>query len=159
MKRLLLLTALLTATPALLAQGTTYRWVDEQGRVHYSDQPPPQQVRQVEERRFVPRSADQVPAYTVSVAADTYPVTLYVSETCGDPCQRAKAYLDGRGVPYTERVLRNEEDVAAYRAALGEPEEIPAITVGHLPFKGFLESSWARLLDDAGYPRSAPPMR
>lgn len=33
--------ALLLATPATWAAGEMYRWVDADGQVHYSDQPPP----------------------------------------------------------------------------------------------------------------------
>ncbi len=33
--------ALLLATPAAWAAGEMYRWVDADGQVHYSDQPPP----------------------------------------------------------------------------------------------------------------------
>src|SRR5690606_16178480 len=46
-RHFLLAAALLATTPALLAQ-TTYRWVDERGIVHYSDQPPPAHVRNVD---------------------------------------------------------------------------------------------------------------
>ncbi len=158
MKRALLAAALLAAAPLLGAQ-TTYRWVDERGVVHYADQPPPAGARQVDERRFVPGSATPLPSYTTTVAMENFPVTLYVSENCGNPCAIAKAYLDRRGVPYTERVLQQEDDLADYRAALGTPEEVPAITVGRFPYKGFLESAWQRLLDDAGYPRTALPTR
>ncbi len=37
----------LVATAAL-ADGTVYKWVDEQGRVHYSDRPPPGQENRAE---------------------------------------------------------------------------------------------------------------
>jgi hypothetical protein len=46
MKRILLLACIVAATPAALAQ--LYKWVDKDGRVTYSDQPPPtQQSKQI----------------------------------------------------------------------------------------------------------------
>lgn len=153
---LLLAAALLVAAQGAQAQGTAYRWVDDQGQVHYSDQPPPSSVRQTERRDFTPGQVDASLPYEVRVAAENFPVTLYVSEDCGNPCALARALLDRRGVPYTERDLRTPEDVAAYRTALGEPVEVPAMRMGRYPFKGYQESGWNRLLDDGGYPGSAP---
>lgn len=40
--RITLLIALMMAAGTLVAGTTLYRWVDDQGRVHYSDQPQPQ---------------------------------------------------------------------------------------------------------------------
>ncbi len=46
MKRILLLAFVVAASPAALAQ--LYKWVDKDGRVTYSDQPPPsQQSKQI----------------------------------------------------------------------------------------------------------------
>ena len=42
-----------------LATGTVYKWVDEQGRVHYSDTPPPDQKAKVVEMAPAPSVADQ----------------------------------------------------------------------------------------------------
>ena len=39
--------ALLLATPAAWAAGEMYRWVDAEGQVHYSDQPPPAGARDI----------------------------------------------------------------------------------------------------------------
>ena len=38
----------LGALPGLVAAGEIYRYVDEQGRVHYTDEPPPQYERKAE---------------------------------------------------------------------------------------------------------------
>ena len=39
--------ALLLAPPAAWAAGEMYRWVDAEGQVHYSDQPPPAGARDI----------------------------------------------------------------------------------------------------------------
>jgi glutaredoxin len=152
--RILLAAALLAATPALLAQ-TTYRWVDERGVVHYSDQPPPQHIRELDQRSFVPGRADPSLPYTVRKAMADFPVTLFTSEQCGEPCARARTWLNEHGVPFNERPMKDDNDLAAYRQAFEQPEEVPALLVGRQPFKGFQAAGWQRLIDDAGYP---PPL-
>ncbi|THF64404.1 DUF4124 domain-containing protein [Pseudothauera rhizosphaerae] len=159
MKRMLLLAALLAAAPTLFAQDTTYRWVDDRGQINYSDLPPPAHVQEVERQRFKPGAADAALPYAVRKAAENFPVTLYVTEECGDPCDSARKLLDGRGVPYAENALDSETAHEAYRKAIGVPVEVPALLVGRFTRKGFLENDWQRLLDDAGYPRTALPGR
>ena len=67
-----LLTFLALATAAGLAQGKTYRWVDEEGRVHYGDRIPAKYAQQrsqrlnergvVVEERNAPKSAETLAA-------------------------------------------------------------------------------------------------
>lgn len=154
-RHFLLAAALLATTPALLAQ-TTYRWVDERGIVHYSDQPPPAHVRNVDRRRFVPGQADPSLPYGVRKAMVDFPVTLFTTESCGAPCDRAKTWLNDRGVPFAERVVKDDTDLTAYRQTFGEPDEVPALLVGRQTLKGFEADGWRKLIDDAGYP---PPLR
>jgi len=158
MKAPLVLVALVAVSGTLAAQ-SAYRWVDEQGRVHYSDQPPPPRARQVEEKRLSAPRPDPTPAYTVSKAAADFPVTLYSAESCAELCARARALLAARGIPYIERIVKTEEDLAAYRQVFGQPDEVPAATVGRKPLRGFEAGAWNHLLDEAGYPRTALPPR
>jgi len=58
MKPLLTLVLLLAASPAW---GAVYKWVDESGKVHYSDQPPPQDARKADTIK-APKSAPAAPA-------------------------------------------------------------------------------------------------
>ncbi|MBK7845936.1 MAG: DUF4124 domain-containing protein [Zoogloea sp.] len=57
-----LLLAMLAGAGPATAQNA-YRWVDEQGRVQYSDQPPPQAIKKFEERNVQPnRGNAQTPS-------------------------------------------------------------------------------------------------
>jgi hypothetical protein len=58
MRRLLTLALLLAALPA---QAVLYKWVDQNGKVHYSDQPPPDSAKQSNVMN-VPRPATSAPA-------------------------------------------------------------------------------------------------
>ena len=93
------LLACLIATPVLA--GKLYKWVDERGNISYQDRPPPEGRGQVEEKivRGGVGSSSGNPA--AAEAAAKAPVTLYMVPKCS-PCDNARVYLKGRGVPFTE---------------------------------------------------------
>lgn len=146
---------------ASLAQaGMVYRWVDKAGRVHYSDQPPAAEVRSIQEKRL--GAANEVetsgPGYALRRAAEAYPVTLWVAHDCQQECRIARDFLKRRGVPFAESVVTSAEDAERFKRAFERAEVfVPAITVGRRRMAGFAEPSWAGMLDDAGYPRTAVP--
>lgn len=158
MKRALALAAFAALSGSLAAQ-TAYRWVDEHGRVHYSDRPPPAQAREAQQVRVPAARPEPVPAYAVSKAAAAFPVTLYTAQECAEPCAQARALLAARGVPFVEKPIRSEEDLAEYRRVFGQHDAVPTATVGRLPLRGFEARSWQRALDEAGYPRTPLPPR
>lgn len=49
--------------------------------------------------------APSSPSYAVRQAAAKYPVVLYTAAHCTEPCQQARSLLNGRGVPFAERML------------------------------------------------------
>jgi glutaredoxin len=154
MKRIAILSvlAILSAAPAGAAQ--LYRWVDDKGNVEYRDTPPPSSAKKVEQRRFGGGSPETSPLpYSVQQAAKNFPVTLWTTN-CGAPCDRARAHLTRRGVPYTEK--DPQADVEAFQKLTGGLE-VPVLYVGTQQIKSYLESEWDAALDTAGYPRVAPP--
>ena len=49
----------------------------------------------------------------------TSPVTLYVSNNCGDLCSNGRTLLQNRGIPYSERNAENNpEDTEKLRGGL-----------------------------------------
>ncbi|MBI4755971.1 MAG: DUF4124 domain-containing protein [Betaproteobacteria bacterium] len=148
---------------ASLAQaGTVYRWVDKAGRVHYSDQPPTAEVRSIQEKRL--GAANEVetsgPGYALRRAAEAYPVTLWIAHDCQQECRTARDFLKRRGVPFSETVVTSAEDTERFKREFERAEVfVPAVTVGRRKMAGFAEPSWAGMLDDAGYPRTAVPAR
>lgn len=132
-----------------------YKWVDAEGRTHYTDQPPPPTAKSVERKSAKGNTieSDTLPFQTQQVAKK-YPVTLYSFQECGEVCASAEAYLSGRGVPFT---LKNQEqDKLAVQKLTGD-NQAPVLVVGSQPpLKGFHEAQWGDLLDLAGYPRSNP---
>lgn len=147
---------ILLALAATAAAQTTYRWIDKEGKVHYSDRPPAAgEARKVEQKRPGAAEADPTASYTLRKAMADYPVTLYTQVNCGDVCAKGRDHLTKRGVPFSEKTVASEDDVKALRALVGEGElVVPVIQVGNKASKGYLGSGWDGLLDAAGYPKS-----
>src|SRR4029077_19558024 len=139
------------------AAGQAYRWVDDQGRVHYTQTPPPPGAKRVERKYFrqggVALSPDM--PYATQVAAKNYPVTLYTISDCGSPCDQARASLVKRAVPFREMSVSTQEEADQVKKLSGK-SEYPLLVVGSLLQSGFLESLYNNLLDTAGYPASGP---
>lgn len=160
-----LIAALCCATLAAQAQAT-YRWVGKDGKVHYSDQPPPpSEIREVQKKRLGPANVvgTSEPSYEAQVAAKKSPVTLYTSANCIQNCKIARDFLARRGVAYTEKEIRTQEDADDFRKTTGIEElSVPVLLAGSKAEKGYEENAWHALLDSAGYPRGqgkAPPSR
>lgn len=137
------------------AQAELFRSVDSQGKVHYSDSPLPG-TDDVEQLKLgAPPTPDDSLPYETQRARNLFPVTLYVAPGCGAPCSDAQSFLSKRGIPYAAQNLDTAEKVEAYRQDNGGLE-IPAVTIGNTRLKGFLESTWNKELDFAGYPKTAP---
>ena len=149
----------LFAVLAAPAQAAMYKWVDAQGRVQYSDTPPPN-ARKAEEQKIVPNTIQTTGApFAVQEAAKRNPVTVWISE-CGDLCTKARDYLARRGVPHTVRNPSRQSEQDAWKQASGGDNSIPLLVIGSTQkLKGFDEAQWSAALDAAGYPRSAPALK
>jgi glutaredoxin len=158
MKTPLALAALLLALPlAADAQTSVYRWVDKDGKVHFSDSPPPESAKDVQQRRVGGGGVEPELPYATQQAARRNPVVLYTAASCGDPCKQARELLRTRGIPYAERDPQlNVKDAEALTRLVGGLE-VPVIVVGSANVKGFEAGEWNSALDTAGYPRSLPP--
>jgi glutaredoxin len=143
---------LLLCASALAQAQNTYRWVDAAGKVHYGDRPPPSGAREVQEKRLAPPAAERSLPYEMRQAAASYPVTLYVSNNCGDGCAAARDYLARRGVPFAEKSVDTPEDFDALEKLLAGNPLVPTLQVGSKTAKGWLQDAWQRLLDAASYP-------
>lgn len=132
-----------------------YRWVDSAGNVHFSDQPPPQEVKEVQEKKLVkPASTGGQTAYSAQSAARNFPVTLFTTN-CGDTCTRAREHLTKRGIPFSEK-NPTEPEVAEALQKLAGGLEVPVLVVGKAsPIRGYGAESWDAALDVAGYPKAA----
>ena len=150
---LFLASAMLWVALPAPASAQLYKWVDGDGKVHYTDTPPPPGARTVEARSRAAGQAAQATAplpYALQQATSQHPVTLYTTSNCA-PCEQARRYLATRGVPVTEKTVTSNEDIAALQASTGSTQ-LPVLAVGRQLQQGFQPQAWQQALDAAGYP-------
>jgi glutaredoxin len=143
-----------------------YKVVAPDGTVTYTDRPPPAAASAVRVNPGSPnRSAPAADTtqwllslpLVLREPATRFPVTLYAAAAC-DPCDRARALLRLRGIPFRERLATTDADRDAWPRVVGSPDA-PALTVGSQFLRGFAPEAWQETLDVAGYPRDSrlPP--
>ncbi len=139
---------------AVSAQGQQmYRWTDAEGRVHYSDQPPPKDAKNVQAKNLGANvvESDSLP-YATQIARRRNPVTLYAFD-CGDVCNQARSLLRGRAVPFNEVDTRQPATAEKLKNLTGGTD-VPVLVVGETVVNGFEAGRWQTALDNAGYPSS-----
>ncbi|NWG32254.1 MAG: glutaredoxin family protein [Rhodocyclaceae bacterium] len=152
MKRSVIFLGLLLA--AGITQAQYYRWVDEQGKVHYGDRPPPSLAGKAQVMRHGAPAPDQQLPYAVREAMANFPVTLYVSADCKEGCNDGREYLKTRGIPFTEKNVATKDEMEALKKLVGTEEAaVPVLAAGTKHVVGWRLADWQRLLDAAGYPK------
>ena len=149
----------------LLALSTTgaaaqvpYKVVSPDGKVTYTDRPvvaQPGTQMQALKRDAIAGSAAAGPPLPANLRAVQvrFPVTVYTTGECAS-CDSGRRLLQGRGVPYVERLVASEDDVDALQRLSGG-RSLPVLTVGGQTLRGFSESDWLATLDLAGYPKES----
>jgi glutaredoxin len=142
---------------APLAQAQqVYRIVGPDGKVTFSDQPPPAaSTAKVSAANGKP-AAGVVTAnlpFELKQVASKYPVTLYSGDNCV-PCGAGRSLLTSRGIPFTERTVTTAEDAQALQRLSGD-SSLPFMTIGSQQLKGFSDAEWTQFLNAAGYPISS----
>lgn len=119
-----------------------YRWVDQQGRSHFSDRPP-NTVQS--EPVTVKINTYSSPSYSPDILSfddeqkpfpqSSHKVTIYSTSWCG-VCQKAKAYFKSHYISYTEYdVETTARGKADFQQMQGKG--VPIILVGNRRLNGF----------------------
>ena len=152
----LALVAFCLSSVAVAQLQQVYRYVDPEGRVVYSDKPPPPNARDAQAKRIGKNTIETSNlSYTEALAQERFPVTLYTFG-CGTVCDTASALLNKRGVPHAV-VDVGAGDGAEKLKRLTGGLDAPALQVGDQFTTGFNENRWQSMLTDAGYPQTPPP--
>jgi len=139
---------------AASASAQPYRSVGPDGRVTYSDIPPTAASARDSGNGINSSgstSATTLP-YALAQVAQRYPVTLYTSQGCA-PCDSGRSLLTGRGIPFTEKTVSSNNDIAALKKMTGNTS-LPLLTIGSQQISGFQSSNWSQYLSAAGYPET-----
>lgn len=137
-----------------------YKWIGADGRVNYSDMPPPPDHRRLlrapggAASAEAPAAGDARLPYALRAAAHRYPVVLYTAADC-EPCEQGRSHLARRGVPFTEKHVQTKADIEAFNALGFAEAQFPSVSVGREKMVGFEASRWDQMLDAAGYPKSS----
>lgn len=146
--RFLFVSVLCLASFAGIADAAIYRWVDAQGRIFYSDNPPKQgQSKTVKlETNVIAPSAPPEPKAAVLQGEE---VKLYTTAWCGY-CKKARAYLKARNIPFedidvetTDRGRREFRDING--------NGVPVIFVGDQRMNGYDQGGLQNMLKAAGW--------
>ena len=129
MKAIIAFCALLASNPVSAQQ--IHRWVDADGRVQYSDQPPPGVASKPVAVRINSYGGTPEVSGSVSPAASRPEIKMFATDWC-PYCRRAQFFFARLGIRYTH---------------IG----VPLITVGTQRMTGFSEEGFAQLLKAAGY--------
>jgi glutaredoxin len=153
------LTTLAAATLMAGAAWAQYKVVGPDGKITYTDTPPPSANAKPVARAGGGGSVvetDSLP-YELRQVVGRFPVTLYTTANCS-ACDAARNLLRQRGVPFAEKTISTNEDVNALVQAEGG-NDLPVARIGGQQLKGFHSADWNGYLDAAGYPKQSrlPP--
>ena len=148
--RWMLVLALVAATAG--AHAEVYRWVDDDGVVHFSDGPPRDGDvgRDAVDEIVIPEvnSAKSVEVEPTTPDRDAAAgggdeVVMYSASWCG-VCDRARAYFERNEVPYREYDVEESTKGRKDFAAMGA-KGVPVILVGDQRMIGFSPARFDRI--------------
>ncbi len=152
-KGLLPLSLLITLLLSANAHAQLYKWVAPDGKITYSDTPPPSSVKKMEEKALATGPSTAGLPYELAQAVKSSPVTLYTTDKC-EACTDARNLLNTRGVPFAEKTVNNNDEIARLKQVGGD-KKLPFATIGSQKQTGFNSESWDAALTSAGYPVSS----
>lgn len=136
----------------LAAHAQPYKWIDAQGRTHYGDRPPADARARPVTAAINTYSGTPVLQASGGPAGKTAArenLVIYTTPTCGY-CNAAKAHMNRRGIPYTERdVTTSESYEREFRQKGGRG--VPLIVAGSRTLNGYSAESLDALLKSTGY--------
>ena len=135
-------------------QAQQYRWVDRNGKVIYSDTPPPASAKDARKAQFTPALPAPAPLpFEIAELQKDFPVTLYTAPDCKEPCVLARNALNKRGIPFSETQVWNADTRESLKKLAGS-DNVPALAVGRSVLSGFDAARFDSLLDSFGYPKT-----
>jgi glutaredoxin len=127
--------------------GKVYKWIDAEGRIHFSDNPVgATNVEELKIRTFTGAS-------DVVLEGDDYgprEVKILSTTWCG-VCKTAKNYLAGKGIYFSEYDVETSDIGRQEFKRLGG-KGVPIILVGNQRMDGFSATKLDKMLKNVGYP-------
>ena len=140
----------LSATATLSDAATLFRWVDEQGVVHVSENPPEGKMAVAE--AVVGEAGDKGPEAGPAGEKKEFrvrpaEVTIYTTPTC-PWCHRAKAWLRDKKIRYREIDVTTDRSGAEEMVRISGQTGVPVIVVGGEVIVGFNQNRLNEIFKD-----------
>ena len=155
MKKLILFlfVSLLIGAVAVSASAEIYKYVDADGKLHFTDDPNAASGAETVQLRPTNTISSGAPPRSQTVetlpAATKFPkVELFVTSWCGY-CKKAEAYLQEKGVPFTVYDIEKDLQAARRKDSLTSKRGVPFALIGDQRLTGFSASAYERALQTA----------
>jgi len=133
----------------VVAFAGVYSWTDENGKVHFGDQPPIDRESEAITLRINTYSSPSANTGVDLPTASTKKVVLYTTQRCGY-CRKAKQFLTRKNISYTEYDIETS-DKGKRDFKIMNGTGVPIILVGDQRMNGFSEARLDGMLKSAGY--------
>jgi glutaredoxin len=135
------------------ASAQMYKWVDANGKTHFTDTPPPATAKAAPIKSSTGAASGAGLPYALATAVRNAPVVLWTTNPCPS-CDSGRAFLKGKGIPFTEKTVTSDADETKLRESGGD-ERLPALFVGRNKVIGYQQGAWGDALSAASYPDRA----
>lgn len=137
-----------------VANAQMHKWVDANGKIVYSDTPPPPNAKKLGTKAMdnVATTPNVRLPTELAAAVAKNPVTLYTAPICG-VCNEARNMLKQNGIPFTEKTIKSAEDIEKLKQVSGDTQ-VPFMFINKTKFSGFEAIDWRTALTSAGYPET-----
>ena len=141
-----------------------YKWVDENGAIHFQ-QSPPENIKQPVTIKRLPtyqdnyrnneNTASKQPGTNTSSnnptnTQETYresDVELYVTSWC-PYCKKASEFFRSRGIPFTEYDIEKDQRASRRKKRLTKENGVPFAIINGQPIHGFKRAAYERALNE-----------
>lgn len=146
------LTILLTSLVALPSgHAEIHKWVDENGRVHYSDQKPTTQktevLKNIEPQTYTHTTVFDLPDFLGFFKSPEKTkkkkVVMYSTQKCSY-CKRARRYFKSKNIPFVEKDINKSKQNEKEWQKLGGGG-VPIILIGKKRMNGFSASRFDQI--------------
>jgi len=142
--------ALIAVLATASVQAQLYKSVGPDGKIIYSDTPPPANQKLLEKKNLNESGPASNFPYELSLAVAKYPVVIYTASNCG-PCEDGKNLLKSAGIPFAEKTVKTNPDLEKLKQVSGDTQ-LPFLSVGSQKLYGFNADEWKAALNKAAYP-------
>ncbi len=125
----------LIATLPLICSAEIYKWTDENGRVHFGDNPKDKDQAEQLSLKINSYESASYESFTPAQGTASRRVVMYSAVWCGY-CKQARQYFQRNGISFVEHdIEKNQNARRAYDAIGGNG--VPVILVGNKRLNGF----------------------